>query len=68
MDGSLTIFQIAGLILASLVAGAALLTLLLAKINAVCNPDMSDATGCGMIGMTLLVGALAFAVWVVSAA
>ena len=67
MLGSLTALQVVGLVLACLVAGAALLLLLLASINSACDPDASETSGCGVIAVTLLAGAVAFAAWVVSA-
>lgn len=68
MNVSLTGLQVVGLILACFVVGAALLLLLLGKISSACSPGCDEAVGCGVIGVSLLVGALAFAIWVVSAA
>jgi hypothetical protein len=68
MNGSLTVLQVVGLVVACLVAGAALLTLVLSGISAACDPGCSEGTGCGVFGGVLLVGAFAFAIWVLSAA
>jgi len=68
MNGSLTVLQVAGLVVACLVAGAALLALVLSGISAACDPGCSEGKGCAMFGAFVLVGAFAFAIWVLSAA
>ncbi len=67
MNGSLPMTQVAGLVVSGLVGGAALLMLLLGGISKACDRNSSEARGCGVLGGFLLLGALVFAVWVLSA-
>lgn len=68
MNGSLTVLQVIGLVVACLVGGAALLMLLLGRISSACSPDSSEGAGCGVIGGLLLMGSFGFAIWVLTAA
>lgn len=57
MYASLSVLQVLGLVLAGIVGGAALLTLLLGWISSASGGDSGESTGCTIIGGGLLLAA-----------
>ncbi len=67
MHAQLTVLQGAGLVLAGIVGGAALLTLFLTWISSASGGDSGECVGCAIIGGFLMVGACVMGIWVLTA-
>jgi hypothetical protein len=68
MAASLSWLRMAGLVLAGIVGGVALLLLLLGWVSKACHADWHEYGGCAFLGGFLLTGAIAIALLALSAA